>query len=89
MARIILKPGEAFQHLHQTDSCSKIARGLVELDCNGKKQVLEEGQRIQVPAGVVHTFSNLGAGHAHIDCRHEPIVPPPPPPSPTPGPGPG
>jgi mannose-6-phosphate isomerase-like protein (cupin superfamily) len=58
-------------HPHQ-DEHFEVLAGQAEFRVDGKCQVLGPGERIDVPAGTVHTFSNGGAGEPRVMFEFRP-----------------
>lgn len=70
MARIILDPGEEFEHYHTDESLTRLVSGRVTLTCEGQSRELCRNEAVCVPAGAAHTIVNIGSTRARVDCSH-------------------
>ena len=70
MAKIILEPGEQFEHYHAGPSVTELLEGSVRLDMRDQIQTLKTGEKIDVPAAAAHTLVNTGATPAAVFCSH-------------------
>lgn len=68
MARIILEPGEAFEHYHAGRSLTMLTSGNAELHMTGSVQSLELQRPVEVPPATAHRLVNVGPGEAVIYC---------------------
>ena len=69
MATIILEPGEAFEHYHNSESHTTHVEGDLALSFNENTITLSEGQMIIVPANTSHTVKNTGMAPAIFQCQ--------------------
>jgi len=70
MAKIILDPGEQFEHSHDQTSQTILEEGNVDLKMLGDKITLNIGQVVDVPAHTSHTLVNQGDVRAQVQCVH-------------------
>ena len=68
MAKIILVPGEQFEHMHSSSSVTRLDAGSVELQLPDATHILREGEEIQVPAQTSHRLVNIGSTDAVVYC---------------------
>lgn len=69
MAKIILEPGETFEHSHTGSSNTKLIAGALEVEFGNHSQRLAPGQSITVPAHTPHTLRNCAEGESVIQCE--------------------
>jgi len=70
MAKIILSPGECFEHSHDQPSETFLLAGDVEFECDTKSQVLRIGKPVRVLENVSHKVTNIGRTDATVGCSH-------------------
>ena len=68
MAIITLKPGEAFEHYHESESETSHVKGDLMISFNESALTLSEKQKIIIPANTSHTVKNIGASDATFKC---------------------
>ncbi len=68
MAKIILDPGEVFEHYHTGTSTTTLLDGDAELTIGDRKVALVRGVVTSVPAGTPHAIHNIGSTVVLIDC---------------------
>ena len=59
----ITPPGEGAiddKYIHESDSCVYILEGTYEIEFNGSKVLLEEGDSIFFPKGISYKYLNIG-----------------------------
>ena len=70
MAKIILEPGEVFEHFHSEPSQTVLLEGLVQMTFGEKFVPLVLNQMVDVPAQMSHTLKNVGTKEAVVWCSH-------------------
>lgn len=70
MAKIILEPGERFEHYHSEPSVTEALEGAIKLEMNAQARTLKVGEKIEVPSATAHTLVNIGATPAAVSCAH-------------------
>jgi mannose-6-phosphate isomerase-like protein (cupin superfamily) len=70
MAKIILEPGEVFEHFHSESSQTVLLEGRVQMAFGEKMIPLVVNQAVNVPAQQSHTLTNSGATDAVVWCTH-------------------
>ena len=74
MAKIILEPGESFDHSHNCESKSVLLRGEVDFEVRGNRFSMNIGKEIDTGAGTSHVLHNVGVRQAIINCLHENLI---------------
>ena len=78
--RVDFGPGVAFPaHSHPGVEIAHVEQGTIEYVLDGKRVLLETGQTVYIPAGVVHSARNVGSGNAaelatYIVEKNKPVV---------------
>lgn len=70
MAKIILEPGEKFEHYHSDSSVTEMLEGKVQIEMNAQARTLKVGDKIEVPPATAHTLVNIGSIPAAVLCSH-------------------
>jgi quercetin dioxygenase-like cupin family protein len=70
MARIILEPGERFEHSHADRSFSALESGEAEIVHEGRAELLTVGSPVTTPPNISHTLVNVGRMAAVVNCVH-------------------
>ncbi len=68
MARIVLEPGEVFEHYHSYESYSVGVSGKLDLTVGGTTIPLLENKREIIPANTPHSITNMGNIVGSFDC---------------------
>jgi mannose-6-phosphate isomerase-like protein (cupin superfamily) len=68
MARIVLEPGEVFEHYHSYESYSIRVSGQLELTVGSKSIKLLGNKREIIPANTPHSITNIGKVIGAFDC---------------------
>jgi len=66
---LYIRPGGAVagKHVHAyTTERFEVVSGTVRFHVDGSERIVEPGQRIEVPPGVVHDWWNIGDDEAHV-----------------------
>jgi mannose-6-phosphate isomerase-like protein (cupin superfamily) len=72
VARILLEPGEEFEHSHSVASVSLLETGRASIRHGEKTELLTIGVPVVTPANVSHTIVNTGTIIATVNCQHAP-----------------
>ncbi|HHH46838.1 MAG TPA: cupin domain-containing protein [Thiotrichales bacterium] len=61
VSRYVYPPGTRFPpHTHEVDKIDAVLSGRFEMEMEGRRVVLEAGDMLEVPAGVVHAARVVG-----------------------------
>lgn len=74
--RLLLDPGEVFEHTHLRDSITTLVEGAVDIVVGGERSSLVLDQPTRVPGGMPHVLINVGRQVAMVKCVHELGEPP-------------
>jgi mannose-6-phosphate isomerase-like protein (cupin superfamily) len=70
MAKIILEPGEVFEHFHSESSQTVLLEGRVQMTFGSHHLSLVQNEVVPVPAHQSHTLTNVGLTEAVVWCSH-------------------
>lgn len=70
MAKIILEPGEQFEHFHSEPSKTILLKGEAKINFRNVEMPLIIQNAVEVPALASHTLVNVGMNEAVIWCSH-------------------
>jgi len=70
MAKIILEPGEVFEHTHDTDTTTGLVSGEVELRIRSETIRLELHRKVKISAHTPHSIVNIGNEEAVCRCHY-------------------
>lgn len=74
--RMVLAPGEVFEHSHLAESVTTLIDGSVDVIIGETRASLVRGVPTRVPANLSHTLVNVGRDVAVVECGHELADPP-------------
>jgi quercetin dioxygenase-like cupin family protein len=74
MAKIALNPGEEFEHIHTGETYTTHLSGVIELTFNKEKIILNENQKVTIPAKTSHAAKNIGNTIAFFDCSSHAVI---------------
>jgi mannose-6-phosphate isomerase-like protein (cupin superfamily) len=73
MAKIILEPGEVFEHFHSESSQTVLLEGLVQMTFGNNHLSLIPNEAVPVSAHQSHILTNVGTTEAVVWCDHRAI----------------
>lgn len=74
--RMMLAPGEVFEHRHSSDSITTLVSGSVDLVVAGTTTALRAGVPTPIAANISHKLVNTGREVAVVECTHRQGEPP-------------
>lgn len=71
---VIYKDGSIPEHEHETVESYTVIKGMGEMDVDGERQVVREGDCIFIRSGQKHALYNKGEGELHMMFVYSPSV---------------